>query len=388
MQLNYSQKSFEYPEFDYKKIADKLCTPQTFQRILKEIKDTNDDFKTLRTVITETETVGVLHFVQYPADGALADKPIFGRIIITKYYPQEAPIVHIFTKTNRFNVDVYNSYSYDLKNLHSSVCFDIVNSGYGGSWKSDYTISALLASLLQAIVSYMVAQQHGPDVAEFVTMEKLADIHRNVDQTYEKYRKYVPQGRLLDKPKPCEVDTELFEWPSKSFDTKAKTESFLNTRPFILGSETYSVGIDLTELELNKSTVFSIVLTNDPNDLVGRKEGTVLFRNGVTGTAAKKEFNGKTNWFYHGIPLNQNGLKVIVTVTSGQFIISYLAEDGNYYIHGDYPVAYFDQKAHVGKKFQLCLYMKKKDPRSQGITISLFDPLKGLIQNNDAFEIV
>lgn len=39
-------------------------------------------------------------------------------------------------------------------------------------------------------------------------------------------------------------------------------------------------------------------------DLQGKKLNTILFRNGVTATAAKKLKNKNISWFYHGRPLN------------------------------------------------------------------------------------
>jgi ubiquitin-protein ligase len=384
---NTSTKNQDFPEFDYDVIKNNLCSLQTFQRVLAEIKNLNDDFFTLRTIIKETEFVGVLHFIQYPADGALSDKPIFGRIIITNTYPETAPIVHIFTRTERFNVDVYNSYCYDLKSLHSSACFDILNAGYGGTWQKDFTISALLASLLQSIVSIDVPQQYGSPIKEFVTMEKLDTITESVKHTFNKYRKYIPEGRLIKKTDPVTIDTVNFKFDKPIFSTE--TETTVKSKPFTLGtmnSSSMSIGIDCSDLAKNKSTVFSIVMTTNPADLTGKKKDTILFRNGVTGTAAKKLANKETLWFYHGIPLNENCIKLVVTVTSTQFTICY-EQNGFYYIHGDYPVAYFREPELSDKQFYLCLYLKNKN-RGHASEIKLFNTKVGLIQNTDDFEIV
>lgn len=383
--------------FDYKSIESQLCSPQTFVRIIKELDDVNDDFKSLRTVIKPTETVGVLHFVQYPADGALADKPIYGRIIITKLYPTEPPIVHIFTKVNRYNVDVFNDYAYKLNYLQSSVCFDIVKpSGYGGgTWAADITISALLASLLQSIVSISVPQMHGPEEKEFVSMEKLNDIYRSVEKTYKDLEKIMPVGRVIEKNLASPIDTAIFRFRFDKVSTKRETTLMSElipihnnkiVGPFNKERKPYSIGIDLSDLQSNKSTVFSIVLTTDPTDLTGKKPDTILFRNGVTGTAAKKEADKKTIWFYHGIPLNDSDLKIIVTVTDYQFTISYLdIKTGRYYIHGDYPIAYF--REDYSKKFYLCLYLKNKNG-GHASEIKLFEPEVGYVQNTDDFEMV
>jgi ubiquitin-protein ligase len=57
------------------------------------------------------DTIGILHYLMYPADGAMADKPLCGRVLIPKEYPELPPVVHLLTPTNRYNVDVYNAYS-------------------------------------------------------------------------------------------------------------------------------------------------------------------------------------------------------------------------------------------------------------------------------------
>jgi ubiquitin-protein ligase len=379
-----------FPEFNYTLIKDRLCDSKTFQRILKEAQDTNDDFKTLRTVITPTDTIGVLHFVQYPADGALTDKPIFGRVIVTKYYPTEAPVVHIFTKTDRYNVDIFNSSCYNLTSLHSSACFDILNAGYGGTWKPDFTISALLASLLQAIVSVSVPQQHGSDVKEFVTMEKLDKLDKNVFYTYNKYKAYIPAGRIIEKVQGTSVDTRSFKFPKKFTDTRGKFESFLWSDPFTLedirDNGPLSIGIDLFDLKNNKSTVFSVVMTSTQGDLVGKDPNTILFRNGVTGTAAVKEKKKSTVWFYHGVPLNDDNSEIIVTVTSNQFVMNY-KKDNNFFIHGDYPVAYFRDPSLLKIPFRLCIYLKNKN-NGIPVSVNLKEHKQTFIQNTDDFELL
>jgi ubiquitin-protein ligase len=393
----------KFREFDYSTISDKLCSPQTFVRILKEISDTNDDFKTLRTIIKETETVGVLHFVQYPADGALADKPIFGRIIVTKYYPSEAPVVHIFTKTDRYNVDVFHSNCYSLNGLSSSVCFDILTTGYGGTWNPEYTISALLASLLQAIVSSSVPQKYGPDIKEFVSMEKLTNINRQVQMTYDKYKGLIPAGRIIEKTTGFPIKTVNVPF---SYNVEAgsrlypKLESVVhstvkgNPNPVIMSSKgfklnegPFSVLIDCSELNVNPSTVFSIILGTNKDDLFGTKKDTILFRNGVTGTAATKEQGKPILWFYHGIPLNDpDGLLLNVTITDNQFVISYKKED-KWLIHGDYPVAYFRDQILFEKTFYLSVYMKNKNS-GYPVNVRISNSPEGYIQNLDEFVIV
>jgi len=385
-QKKYQMKGQQFPEFDYSKFANKLCDAKTFTRVLREVEDTNADFKTLRTLITPTETIGVLHFVQYPADGVLADKPIFGRLIIPKYYPNEAPVIHIFTITGRFNVDAYHYKCYNTNDLSSSVCFDILTTGYGGTWNPDYTVSALLASLMQAIVSITVPQKGGGFIQEWVSMEKLESAHNNVLNTFNKYRMYIPSGRIIEKMKASPIHTRGLSFPSDSFSTNDNNESFLISDPIKLDEGPFSVEIDPSDLYNNRSTVFSIVLTNNNKDIFGKDKNTILFRNGITGTAATKKKGKPIVWFYHGIPFNDSSIRLNVTITSNQFTISYYRQE-DVYIHGDYPVAYFRDPELLNEKFYLVLYLKNKNKGKTVQIIIKSDPndehSKGFIQNTN-----
>jgi len=64
----------------------------------------------------------------------------------------------------------------------SSICFDIVKPiDYPQSgWKSNYTITTVVASIMDAIVSYKVQQMYGGEKEEFVTMESLESSYSNV----------------------------------------------------------------------------------------------------------------------------------------------------------------------------------------------------------------
>ncbi len=64
-------------------------------------------------------------------------------------------------------------------------------------------------------------------------------------------------------------------------------------------------------------------MTNNINDIKGEHEETVIFRNGVTATAAQKLRKRKLNWFYHGKPLNNGDMRLNITVTPKQFVFSY-----------------------------------------------------------------
>lgn len=87
--------------------------PHIYKRVIKEMIDVNEDFHTLRTVVTPSVSgmMNVFNFVMYPNDGAFCSLPLIGRIIIPNSYPKNPPVFHLFTKTNRYNLDVFNFYA-------------------------------------------------------------------------------------------------------------------------------------------------------------------------------------------------------------------------------------------------------------------------------------
>lgn len=281
-----NQYSDPTDQFDYNdQVKSKLLNDITkYKKILTEIEEVNKDFYTLRTKIVPNENI--MHFIMYPADGAICDKPLFGRIFIPLEYPAKPPVVHMLTKTGRYNVDIFNNSTKTLINLASSMCFDILQS----TWKPDYTITTIIASLLQSIVSIDIPQMYGPPVKEIISMEKLKEINNNVNDAYKKYSIHMPP---VEPIKPIEgefIGTEMFGFKKYSHSSFVHNQdSILVSEPFnLFNGKSYSVGIDLKELKNNINTVFSVILTSDSNDLVGRKADTVLFRNGVTATAATK----------------------------------------------------------------------------------------------------
>ena len=143
-------------------------------RILREIANVNDDFLSLRTMIyPEIDgRLNVFNFVMFPNDGAFCSLPLIGRIVIPATYPANPPVFHLFTRTNRYNLDVFNGYARNNAMDSSSICFDIVKpiDNPQSAWKPQYTISSVVASIMDAIVSYKVPQMHGGDKEEFVTM--------------------------------------------------------------------------------------------------------------------------------------------------------------------------------------------------------------------------
>lgn len=129
-------------------------------RVHREIQDVNNDFHSLRTVLKETENKNKWDFVMFANDGALSHLPLIGELIIPGGYPDNPPVLHLFTRTMRMNVDVYQSAIED--DGRSTMCFDILRrESEGGTWKPDYTISCLFASLMQALVTPRVPQDPG-----------------------------------------------------------------------------------------------------------------------------------------------------------------------------------------------------------------------------------
>ena len=123
--------------------------------------------------------------------------------------------------------------------------------------------------------------------------------------------------------------------------------------------------------DLTAEYVLSFVLTNNPKDIKGSLNPTVLFRNGVTATAAKKFPNKGANWFYHGKPLNNGDMSLNITVTEKQFLFSYMDDtsDGEWVIHGDTPITGLGKKS-VGdlskEKFYLVIYVRNKNKNKGG----------------------
>lgn len=67
----------------------------------------NEVFHSLRTVLKETDHKFKWSFVMFPNDGALSHLPLIGELITPERYPNNPPVLHLFTRTMRSNVDVY-----------------------------------------------------------------------------------------------------------------------------------------------------------------------------------------------------------------------------------------------------------------------------------------
>jgi ubiquitin-protein ligase len=340
-----------------------------FKRVLSEIKEINKQFHNLRTVIHPDPEgqVNIFYFLTLPNDGAFCHLPLFGRFIIPKGYPSVPPVFHMLTKTNRYNVDVFHYNAISNQQHASSMCFDVLNPSYN-VWQPDYTLSTVFGSLIQAVVSYLVPQLYGgPDKAEFVTMESLKSSYDNVIETLNTYKNYLPKIPLIPAIRSRECYSEPIKFPREiKFENSGEMfEAFETVGTFNLQSHTtYSVGFDLSELTDNY--VLSFIITNNPRDLTGKKKETILFRNGVTATAARKipAYN-ETLWYYHGKPLNQGNLKLAVTISHDAITLSYkdMTTNNKWYIHGDTSLSSLDKEI-VGdisdEQFYFVLYCKRK----------------------------
>ncbi|KAJ4303287.1 hypothetical protein N0V90_002180 [Kalmusia sp. IMI 367209] len=355
--------------------------PKTLKRVWTEVKEVNADFFNLRTVIspdTVDDDATRFYFMMLPNDGAMAHLTLVGTFYIPYGYPEVPPIVQLYTPTKRYNVDVFR---YALKDttLRSTMCFDILRSqAAGGTWKPEYTLSSLFASLMSAIVSFYVAQQHGEDRPEYVSMEHLHTVKRDAKMTYEQYK-----SRLPDVPRIPLVEATMV--PAKNLlapqEIEAGRPETVTSEPIYLqtgSDEVHSFAVDLSGL--HAGIVFSVILSNS-NDLLGRKAGTILVRNGVTATAARKLANEKTVWFYHGKPMNDGDMRLHVTIGKDQMTFAYYEDaGGRLYVHGDCPVSRLSAD-HIGNvkgvPFYVHIYTKDKTANTSGhkgrVTINVLD---------------
>lgn len=358
-----------------------------FKRVLEEIEQVNKDFHTLRTIIVPDpeQHINLFYFTMIPNDGVMAHSKLIGRMIIPKEYPGEPPVLHLFNETRRYNIDVYR-YKIDGVGMSSSMCFDILRSKRDhGTWDSSFTIACLFASLMQSLVSISVEQEHGGDIQEFVTMEKLAWVEKEVERVYNLHSKYfdkLPQVPLVYAT-PCQANTLKF--PKLLPTNLNPTPKIYSSEPFYLQTKdpknNVTMSLDLSALHEN--IVFSVVLSNSKHDMVGANPETILVRNGVTGSAAKKLKGKSIKWFYHGIPLNRGDLKLTITVANDQFTMTYWDGDKPV-VHGDTPVSYLgvaEMGDLTGIPFYLNIFLKKK--AGGAVTISSFETDTGFIHNGD-----
>ncbi|KAH7382669.1 hypothetical protein DE146DRAFT_669459 [Phaeosphaeria sp. MPI-PUGE-AT-0046c] len=330
--------------------------PTILKRVWAEIEEANAGFFNLRTHITPDlidDDVTKFYFTMMPNDGAMAHLNLVGRFFIPEDYPTSPPIVQLYTPTQRYNVDVYKGFL-SCEKPSSTMCFDILRSeAQGGTWKPDYTLSCLFASLLSAIVSFYVMQQGGYEREEPVSMDHLHSVKENTNMIWRREQSHFPN------PIPRIPLVEATTVPAKPLFSPQKiaigSKTVMTSEPIFLqtgSDEVYSFAVDLTALHAN--IVFSVVLSNS-TDLIGKKKRTILFRNGVTATAARKLANEPIKWFYHGKPMNDGDMRLHVSVGRNQMTFAYY-ENGRLYVHGDTPVSKLD-KATIGNVRDMPFYV-------------------------------
>ena len=344
--------------------------PTTRKRLWKEINDVNADFFNLRTVISPApdDDFSQFYFVMSPNDGAMAHLTVAGCFYIPDAYPESPPVVHLYTKTGRYNVDVYSA-NVGNKAL-STLCFTILRSpANGGSWLPEYTISFLFASLMSELVSFYVPQVlGGTERAEYVSVEQLDTTKKGARETYEKYKHLLPELPRIPLVEATMVPAKQMSFP-KTIVVDGNSQ--ITSDPIYLqdpGQNAHTFAVDLSEL--HAGIVFSVILSSSETDILGKQPDTILVRNGVTATAARKLAGEKTKWFYHGKPMNDGDMRLHVTITSDQITFAYYS-DGRRYVHGDCPVSRLtaSQIGIVrGVPFYVHIYLKKKSGASAKVT--------------------
>ncbi|KAH7068963.1 hypothetical protein BKA63DRAFT_556332 [Paraphoma chrysanthemicola] len=348
---------------------------KTLRRIWMEVKEVNADFFNLRTVISPdlvNDDAKRFDFIMSPNDGAMAHLILVGKLHIPARYPVEPPIVQLYTRTQRLNVDAYR-HSIGNETPHSSMCFDILRSeAAGGTWKPEYTLSSLFASLMSAIVSFYVTQQHSnTERPEYISMATLRTVKQDAKKVYEEHKDHLPEIPRIPLVEATQVRAKSLFAPQ---DIEAGSPELLISEPIFLqtgSDEVHSFAIDLSNL--HAGVIFSVILSNS-TDLVGKKSDTVLVRNGVTATAARKRAGNPTKWFYHGKPMNDGDMRLHVSIGRDQMTFAhYEGKEGKLYVHGDCPVSRLDEKSIGDVKdvpFYVHIYTKVKtgdpDGRQRG----------------------
>lgn len=363
-----------------------------FARVNQEVDELNNS-PSLRTIVKPDpdDELGLYYFTMVPNDGPMANLPIIGRMYIPETYPNDPPVIHVFTKTNRYNVDVFHYHGSSNNKKNSSLCFDILRSKLnGGVWLPDFTISCLFASLMQSIVCYDVPQQYGPDKPEAVSMENLASLKQSVMKTFEQYANKVPPIPSYEKIEALPISTcTILQFDPIISTPDSTVEKIIHSQHFNL-TDSVTCSFDLSDLKNNPRVIFSIILSNDPSDPLGKKPKTILVRDGVTATAAKKIQNKLTKWFYHGIPMNDGCKQITITLYKKQFTISYLDESsGKIFIFGDSVVSFLHGKEFESNdKFYLSLFLKKKNARTPTISIKTIDTNIGFIHPSNKSDML
>ncbi|KAJ3036252.1 hypothetical protein HDV00_002966 [Rhizophlyctis rosea] len=103
--------------------------------------------------------LSLFYFVLIPNDGVLVHQSLIGKLIMKDTYPTTPPLIHLFTATGRYNVDVYR-FRLNARDPAGSTSI-LPSKAEGGKWEEIYTLSCPLASLTQALVSTHVRVEYG-----------------------------------------------------------------------------------------------------------------------------------------------------------------------------------------------------------------------------------
>jgi hypothetical protein len=132
-----------------------------------------------------------------------------------------------------------------------------------------------------------VAQQGGGFLEEYVSMAKLERVKHNAKTVYDKHKHHLPAVPSVPLVPATSVPATPLFAPQTIF--AGEPAAFVSTPIYLQTGtdEVHSFAVDLSEL--NPNVVFSIILSNKPGtDLGGKNATTILVRNGVTATAARK----------------------------------------------------------------------------------------------------
>lgn len=207
-------------------------------------------------------------------------------------------------------------------------------------------------------------------------MGKLHDIKTHVQKVYSIHKHRIPHLPVIPTIPATSIAATRLSFHGLTDDAKTPLQSLqfhgwdmYLSQPIYLqdsqNSQAWSVFLDLRNL--HAGVVFPVILSNKPGtDPFGKKGCTILLRNGVTGTAAKKRANQPIIWLYHGMPLNDRNLSVCVTITSDQFTIAYKSDDTNsYLVHGDSPISKLG-RAQIGDVEGIPFYVNILFKRKSG----------------------
>lgn len=228
-------------------------------------------------------------------------------------------------------------------------------------------------------------------------MARLDSVKRDAKKTYEEHKSHLPEVPKIPLVEATTISAKALFSPQT---ITVGTHGLIQSEPIYLQtkSETvHSFAVDLSAL--NPKIVFSVILANS-NDVLGRKPNTILVRNGVTATAARKRANREMVWFYHGKPMNDGDMRLHVTIGRDQMTFAY-QENGRMYVHGDCPVSWLTED-HIGNVEGMPFYVfistnDKSRVISDPVTIEvldieekgyIFEPMSEEERDNFGFKLI